>query len=46
MDRPANNLVDLKRNVAMEIEYPGGVGEVLHDPDGGAWVRGKLRMSG
>lgn len=25
------------------VEIPGGVGHIMLDPDGGAWVRGKLR---
>ena len=25
------------------VDVPGGVGDIMLDPDGGAWVRGKLR---
>lgn len=43
MERPSDEMVDQSSPVAIEIEYPGGVGEVLHDPDGGSWVRGQLK---
>jgi radical SAM superfamily enzyme YgiQ (UPF0313 family) len=43
MERPSDQMVDHSSPSAIEIEYPGGVGEVLHDPDGGSWVRGQLR---
>jgi hypothetical protein len=26
----------------LELAHPGGVGEVLLDPDGGEWMRAKL----
>ncbi len=26
----------------LEIRTPGGVGSILHDPDGGAWLRGEI----
>ena len=26
----------------VKVDHPGGVGEVLKDPDGGSWVRGRL----
>lgn len=45
MEHPADALIDTAPSVELEIAYPGGVGEVLHDPDGGSWVRGKLRAS-
>ena len=42
--RPAS-LDDLERSsqrvVALEIRHPGLVGEVLLDPDGGSWMRGR-----
>jgi hypothetical protein len=28
--------------VELVIEHPGGVGDVLRDPDGGAWGRGRV----
>ncbi|MBD2859158.1 B12-binding domain-containing radical SAM protein [Spongiibacter sp. KMU-158] len=27
----------------LEIITPGGVGSILHDPDGGAWLRGEIQ---
>jgi hypothetical protein len=29
--------------IEMEIHHPAHVGEVLKDPDGGAWMRGRVR---
>ena len=29
----------------MTIQHPGGVGEILFDPDGGSWLRGKLSLA-
>lgn len=29
----------------IEVDVPGGVGHIMLDPDGGAWVRGVLRRS-
>lgn len=43
MELPSDQMVDNSAPIAIEVEYPGGVGEVLHDPDGGSWVRGQLR---
>lgn len=31
------------RNVALAVRHPGGVGEVLKDPDGGSWFRGQVQ---
>ncbi len=28
------------------VEIPGGVGDIMMDPDGGAWVRGKFAVGG
>ena len=30
------------RPTALHIQHPGGVGEVLQDPDGGSWFRGQI----
>jgi hypothetical protein len=30
--------------VVLEIQHPGHVGEVLIDPDGGAWMRGRVEV--
>jgi hypothetical protein len=32
--------------VALELNHPGGVGEVLLDPDGGEWMRARPAASG
>jgi hypothetical protein len=29
----------------LRIQHPGGVGEVLKDPDGGSWFRGQVQAS-
>jgi len=28
-------------SVSLELNHPGGVGEVLRDPDGGEWMRAR-----
>ncbi len=30
----------------IRVEVPGGVGEIMMDPDGGAWVRGNFEIGG
>jgi hypothetical protein len=30
------------RPTTLTIQHPGGVGEVLQDPDGGSWFRGQI----
>lgn len=43
MELPAEGVVDTEMRVELEIEHPGGVGELLHDPDSGAWMRGRMQ---
>lgn len=43
MELPPFALVDAENTVELEIEHPGGIGELLHDPDSGAWVRGRMQ---
>lgn len=31
--------------VSADIRTPGGVGSILHEPDGGAWLRGEIQDS-
>jgi hypothetical protein len=33
----------LPRTVTLSVRHPGGVGEVLKDPDGGSWFRGQVQ---
>ncbi|MEP1594650.1 MAG: radical SAM protein, partial [Halieaceae bacterium] len=33
-------------NVNLTIRHPGGVGEILHDADGGSWLRGVIEHQG
>jgi B12 binding domain/Radical SAM superfamily len=43
MDRPsAVMLAGAGTGIELRIEHPGGVGEVVLDPDGGAWARGRI----
>ena len=42
MDRPAAALLAADDPVELRIEHPAGVGEVMLDPDGGEWVRGRI----
>jgi hypothetical protein len=30
------------QSTSLMIKHPGGVGEVLKDPDGGSWFRGQV----
>lgn len=41
MDLPATE--DLMGHSSLAVDYPGGVGTVLKDPDGGSWMRGDWR---
>jgi hypothetical protein len=38
MDLPPTAAFD--GSSALRVNYPGGVGTVLKDPDGGSWMRG------
>ena len=38
MDLPTVD--DFMANSSLRVAYPGGVGTVLKDPDGGSWIRG------
>ena len=31
-----------ERGESLSIRHPGGVGEILHDADGGSWLRGTV----
>lgn len=42
MDLPAE--VHLTGHTSLAVDYPGGVGTVLKDPDGGSWMRGDWRV--
>jgi hypothetical protein len=42
MRKPADDDLEAAESVALELKHPGGVGEVLLDPDGGEWMRGKV----
>jgi hypothetical protein len=33
----------LPRTLTLTVRHPGGVGEVLKDPDGGSWFRGQVQ---
>src|SRR5262249_3056808 len=41
VELPARDAFD-EMAVALEIDHPGQVGEVLRDPDGGSWMRGRI----
>ena len=32
----------IERPVRLTIKHPGGVGDILHDADGGSWLRGNI----
>lgn len=42
MDLPSKEL--FAGHSALKVEYPGGVGTVLKDPDGGSWMRGNWQV--
>ncbi|MEH6589139.1 MAG: radical SAM protein [Halioglobus sp.] len=44
MELPGNNL-EPACPVHVSIRHPGGVGEILHDADGGSWLRGVIENS-
>ncbi len=43
MDSPDGALLGLEAGIDLEIEHPARVGEILRDPDGGEWMRGRIR---
>jgi hypothetical protein len=43
MEPPAAEAFASGPGVELEIHHPAQVGEVLVDPDGGAWMRGRIR---
>jgi hypothetical protein len=45
MDAPAVEAFDGDDAVQLEIHHPACVGEVLKDPDGGSWMRGRVRSA-
>jgi hypothetical protein len=45
MDLPTVELFDSVRGVELAIDHPARVGEVLRDPDGGEWMRGRIRSA-
>jgi hypothetical protein len=45
MDAPAEALFEPGDPVTLEIRHEGAVGEILKDPDGGAWFRGRVRAA-
>lgn len=42
MDPVDESLLALEEPVDLEIHHPARVGEVLQDPDGGLWMRGRI----
>lgn len=46
MNRPAAALLAGGHHELLTIESPGGVGEVLKNPDGGSWLKGRLLAAG
>jgi hypothetical protein len=45
MQRPDRAQFASGMGVELEIQHPAQVGEVLLDPDGGAWMRGRIRSA-
>jgi hypothetical protein len=43
MEKPPADAFSRGAGVEFEIHHPAQVGEVLVDPDGGAWMRGRIR---
>jgi hypothetical protein len=43
MERPPADAFTSGVGVEFEIHHPAQVGQVLVDPDGGAWMRGRIR---
>jgi tRNA A37 methylthiotransferase MiaB len=44
MEVPGGSL-EAARPITLSIKHPGGVGEILHDADGGSWLRGNIENS-
>ncbi|MBM4267504.1 MAG: radical SAM protein [Deltaproteobacteria bacterium] len=42
MESPEDALLDDDCATELELRHPGGLGEILRDPDGGAWIRGRV----
>ncbi len=42
MESPGADLLEDGCITSLSIHHPGGVGEILRDPDGGSWVRGRI----
>ncbi|MDG2305890.1 MAG: cobalamin-dependent protein [Candidatus Binatia bacterium] len=45
MEAPATELLEASCSTKLDIRHPGGVGEILRDPDGGSWVRGQIEST-
>lgn len=45
MEAPDPSLLDDTCATELDIRHPGGVGEILRDPDGGSWVRGQIEST-
>ena len=46
MSLPEAGALEANAPTRLVVEHPGGVGEVLRDPDGGQWVRGRFVADG
>jgi hypothetical protein len=42
MELPAPDDFTRSQSVTLELRHPGGVGEILLDPDGGEWMRARI----
>lgn len=42
MEAPDPALLEAPCVTEFQIHHPGGVGEILRDPDGGSWIRGEI----
>jgi hypothetical protein len=42
MRAPADEAFAVRRPFALAVHHPGGLGSVVRDPDGGAWIRGRI----
>lgn len=45
MEAPDIALLDTACSTELDIRHPGGLGEILRDPDGGSWVRGQIEST-
>jgi len=45
MEAPDLSLLETVCSTELDICHPGGVGEILRDPDGGSWVRGRVEST-